>query len=64
MGALYSGSECLVEQVRAQHDTTNAAVAGCFTGGVLARTAGWQGMLGGCATFGAFSVLMEVLLDH
>ena len=26
--------------------------------------AGWQGALGGCATFAAFSVLMDTLLDH
>jgi hypothetical protein len=76
-------------QVRAQHDSTNSASAGCFTGGFLARSgafccalysrllvcgltrrpwtrdaAGWQGALTGCATFAAFSVLMDKLLDH
>ena len=91
MGALYSGSECVVEkvrgltalswrsaythtcahascvpapQLRAQHDTYNSGAAGCFTGGILARNAGWQGALGGCATFAAFSMLMDKLLDH
>ena len=108
MGALYSGSECVIEkvrlgargathavgrgvtrchaQVRAQHDSTNSATAGCFTGGFLARSgawralarrrsarqaltrsapaAGWQGAVTGCATFAAFSVLMDKLLDH
>jgi Tim17/Tim22/Tim23/Pmp24 family len=27
-------------------------------------SAGWQGMLGGCVTFGAFSLLMDTLMDH
>ena len=69
-------------QLRAQHDSTNSASAGCFTGGFLARSgawvarcrgagqaltqraAGWQGAVTGCATFAAFSVLMDKLLDH
>jgi hypothetical protein len=33
-----------------------------LTAGFL--SAGWQGMVGGCVTFGAFSLLMDTLLDH
>ncbi|CEF97967.1 Mitochondrial inner membrane translocase subunit Tim17/Tim22/Tim23/peroxisomal protein PMP24 [Ostreococcus tauri] len=63
-GALYAGSECVVEKVRASHDMMNSAYAGCFTGGVMARTSGPQGIAMGCATMAALSVAMDKLMDH
>jgi import inner membrane translocase subunit TIM22 len=63
-GALYAGSECVVEKVRAKHDVTNSAYAGCFTGGVMARTSGPTGMAVGCATMAALSVAMDKFMDH
>ena len=62
-GALYSGSECVVEQTRAKHDIYNSACAGCFTGGVMARTGGPQGMALGCGTMAALSVAMDHFMD-
>ena len=62
-GALYSGSECVVEQTRAKHDIYNSACAGCFTGGVMARTGGPQGMAIGCGTMAALSVAMDHFMD-
>ena len=62
-GALYSGSECVVEQARAKHDIYNSACAGCFTGGVMARTGGPQGMAIGCGTMAALSVAMDHFMD-
>lgn len=62
-GALYSGSECVIEQTRAKHDIYNSAYAGCFTGGVMARSSGAQGMAMGCATMGALSVCMDKFMD-
>jgi hypothetical protein len=115
MGALYSGSECVVEKARAGALARFAAPANaaltlrcvclraaaraarqrqqrlrrllhrrlpgahrCAARPLLALAtprktltharirlaAGWQGALGGCATFAAFSVLMDKLLDH
>ena len=63
-GALYAGSECVVEKVRAKHDVANSAYAGCFTGGVMARTSGPTGMAVGCATMAALSVAMDKFMDH
>ena len=37
----------MVEKVRAKHDVANSAYAGCFTGGVMARTSGPDGNGGG-----------------
>jgi mitochondrial import inner membrane translocase subunit TIM22 len=63
-GALYAGSECVVEKVRAKHDIANSAYAGCFTGGVMARAGGPSGMAIGCGTMAALSVAMDKFMDH
>ncbi|XP_059314927.1 mitochondrial import inner membrane translocase subunit TIM22-4-like isoform X1 [Lycium ferocissimum] len=42
MGLVFSAAECTVEKVRAKHDMTNTAVAGCVTGGTLSAR-GCQG---------------------
>lgn len=64
MGALFSGSECVIEKYRAKHDIYNSAYAGCFTGGLLAHSGGPKMMCIGCASFAAFSVLIERFLQH
>lgn len=40
MGAMFAGSECVIEKVRAKHDIYNSVYAGCATGGALAHKAG------------------------
>ena len=51
MGAVFAGSECVIEKGRAQHDIYNSVYAGCATGGALAYRAGPRAMCAGCATF-------------
>lgn len=63
-GAVYSTAECAVEKFRAKHDLYNPAIAGCFTGGVLAVKQGPVAMCGGCATVGAFSVAIDYYMGH
>jgi len=58
-GALYAGSECVVEQTRARHDIYNSAYAGCFTGGTMAARAGPKAACIGCGTMAALSVAMD-----
>lgn len=62
MGAMFAGSECVVEKIRAKHDIYNSGYAGCLTGGVLGVRAGPQAACAGCATFAAFSVAIEYYL--
>ncbi|KAJ9519265.1 hypothetical protein QJQ45_017933 [Haematococcus lacustris] len=62
-GMLYSFNECVIEKYRAKHDKTNAALAGCATGAMLAYSAGPQAMCLGCASVGAFSLAIEHFLD-
>ncbi|KAJ7537468.1 hypothetical protein O6H91_11G006600 [Diphasiastrum complanatum] len=64
MGAVFSGTECVVEKARAKHDTTNTVVAGCVTGGLLSARAGPQAACLGCAGFAAFSVVIEKIFDR
>ncbi|KAI9860931.1 MAG: Mitochondrial import inner membrane translocase subunit tim22 [Trichoglossum hirsutum] len=68
VGALFSGTECVIEGYRAKNDLTNGVVAGCITGGVLAAKAGPQAAAVGCAGFAAFSAAIDYYLrmpsDH
>ena len=64
VGALFAGSECVIEKQRAKHDIYNSLGAGCFSGAVLARSGGPQAMCVGCATFAAFSALIDRFLER
>jgi import inner membrane translocase subunit TIM22 len=62
VGAVYSASECVIEKHRAKHDLWNPALAGCFSGGVLAARAGLVASGLGCVSFAAFSLGIDYLL--
>mmetsp|Transcript_16849 Transcript_16849/g.39539 ORF Transcript_16849/g.39539 Transcript_16849/m.39539 type:complete len:178 (+) Transcript_16849:92-625(+) len=64
VGVVYAGVECFLERERAIKDLPNAMYAGCVTGGVLAFQAGPQAMALGCASFAAFSAVIETLMGH
>lgn len=64
MGALFAGSECVVEKMRAKHDMYNSVYAGCATGAVLAHSGGPKAMCIGCATFAAFSAAIDKFMGH
>ncbi|KAJ1654414.1 Mitochondrial import inner membrane translocase subunit tim22 [Dispira simplex] len=59
VAAIYSGTECLIEQYRAKNDLYNSVSAGCITGGILAAKTGPKGALLGCAGFAAFSTAID-----
>lgn len=64
MGALFAGSECIIEKFRAKHDMYNSIYAGCTTGAVLAHSGGPKAMCIGCASFAAFSAVIDRFLEH
>jgi import inner membrane translocase subunit TIM22 len=64
MGAIFSGTECLIEKARAKHDAVNTATAGCVTGGSMSARAGPQAACLGCAGFAGFSLLIEKIFDR
>ena len=59
---LFSGTECVVEKIRGQHDLGNGVTAGCATGAFLGRSGGVQGMCFGCAGFAAFSIAIDYFM--
>ena len=62
IGALYSGTECCVEGLRAKNDLTNSVVSGCLTGGILGLRAGPSASALGCAGFAAFSTAIDAYI--
>lgn len=64
MGALFAGSECVIEKMRARHDMYNSIYAGCTTGAILAHSGGPKAMCIGCASFAAFSAVIDKFMGH
>ncbi|KAJ5223312.1 hypothetical protein N7468_007854 [Penicillium chermesinum] len=62
VGALYSGTECCIEGLRAKNDLTNSVTAGCLTGGILGAKAGPGAAAFGCAGFAAFSAAIDAYM--
>ncbi|KAL1302986.1 hypothetical protein AAFC00_003302 [Neodothiora populina] len=59
VGAIFAGTECCIEGLRAKNDLYNGVAAGCLTGGALAAKAGPQAAAFGCAGFAAFSAAID-----
>lgn len=59
IGAMFSGSECVVESYRGKKDAYNGIAAGCIAGGALAVKGGPKAMLSGCIGFAAFSGFID-----
>ncbi|KAF1967476.1 mitochondrial import inner membrane translocase, subunit Tim17/22 [Bimuria novae-zelandiae CBS 107.79] len=62
VGAIFSGTECAIEGLRAKNDLWNGVAGGCITGGVLARNAGPQAAAVGCLGFAAFSAAIDAYM--
>ncbi|CAG8692830.1 427_t:CDS:2 [Cetraspora pellucida] len=62
VGAIFTGTECVIEGYRAKNDVYNGTAAGCITGAILAAKAGPQAALMGCAGFAAFSTAIDLYL--
>ncbi|KAF3926734.1 hypothetical protein ABW21_db0205796 [Orbilia brochopaga] len=54
VGALFAGTECVIESYRAKNDMANAVLAGCATGGILGASGGPSAAAIGCAGFAAY----------
>lgn len=62
VGAIFSGTECAIEGLRAKNDLWNGVAGGCLTGGILARNAGPQAVAVGCAGFAVFSAAIDAYM--
>lgn len=59
IGAIFAGTECCIEGLRAKNDIWNGVIGGCLTGGTLARNGGPQAVGLGCVGFAAFSAAID-----
>lgn len=59
VGALYAGTECVIEGFRAKNDIYNSIYAGLVSGAVLARNSGPRAMAFGGLGFAAFSAAID-----
>ncbi|KIO22659.1 hypothetical protein M407DRAFT_245087 [Tulasnella calospora MUT 4182] len=64
VGALYSGTECVIESYRAKNDIYNPIAAGFLSGAILARNSGPTAALGGGVAFAIFSAGIELFLHR
>ncbi|KAJ3408944.1 Mitochondrial import inner membrane translocase subunit tim22 [Chytriomyces hyalinus] len=64
VGAVFAGSECVIESYRAKNDIYNGVTAGCFTGAALAARGGPKAMATGCVGFAAFSAAIDYYMRH
>ncbi|BGP42040.1 Mitochondrial import inner membrane translocase subunit tim22 [Rhodotorula kratochvilovae] len=62
VGALYAGTECVVEGFRARNDIWNSVYAGMISGAVLARNSGPRAMVLGGMGFAAFSAVIDTYM--
>lgn len=62
LGAMYCGTEHLVQSTRGKSDVWNKAIAACAAGSVVGVRTGSVGAGGGaCAAFAAVSVAVDIL---
>jgi len=64
VGGMFSLSDCVVEKWRGKHDWVNPTLSGSFTGAVLAIRGGPQATLFGAVGFGAFSLVIDKVMER
>jgi len=62
VGALFAGTECVIEGYRAKNDMVNPVAAGFVVGGILARNSGPKAAVGGGLAFAAFSAAIDLFI--
>ncbi|CRG93851.1 mitochondrial import inner membrane translocase subunit TIM22, putative [Plasmodium gallinaceum] len=61
IGFLFSFYENSLQKIRATKDLTNTLYSGCLTGATISYKKGLPSMVSGCASFAAFSAVIEKL---
>ncbi|RUS84825.1 hypothetical protein EGW08_007440 [Elysia chlorotica] len=64
VGAMFAGTECLVESYRGKTELINGTMSGAIVGGVLGVRAGLKAGLFGAAGFALFSTAIDYYMRH
>ncbi|KAL5477987.1 hypothetical protein EMCRGX_G024859 [Ephydatia muelleri] len=64
IGAMFAGTECLLESYRGKSGMSNSVAAGCITGGAIGLRAGVTAAVAGCGGFAAFSVAIDYFFRY
>ncbi|CAM9735951.1 unnamed protein product, partial [Choristocarpus tenellus] len=62
--AIFMGSECVIEKLRAKHDMMNSVYAGCLTGAAFGIKSGPQSACIGCIGMATFSAAIDAFMGH
>ncbi|KAK6968221.1 mitochondrial import inner membrane translocase subunit Tim22 [Biomphalaria glabrata] len=64
VGAMFSGTECLVESYRGKSELINGTASGAIVGGVLGLRAGLKAGVFGAVGFALFSTAIDYYMRH
>ncbi|ELT95639.1 hypothetical protein CAPTEDRAFT_138199 [Capitella teleta] len=64
IGAMFAGTECVIETYRGKSELLNGTLSGGIVGGVLGFRAGLQAGILGAAGFAAFSTAIDYWMRH
>lgn len=64
IGAMFAGTECVIESYRGKTDLVNGTASGAVVGGVIGFRAGLQAGVLGAAGFAVFSAAIDYYFRH
>merc|ERR1711976_434369 len=64
VGAMFAGTECMIESYRGKTELINGTASGAIVGGVIGFRAGLKAGLLGAAGFAAFSTAIDYYMRH
>ena len=64
VGAMFAGTECVIESYRGKHEMINGTMSGGIVGGIIGLRAGVKAGVLGAAGFAIFSTAIDYYMRH